>query len=223
MRIPPGALARSFRRMLYMFSTIRLGASLLKCMLAVLCSSCSLFEQRAVPVPNQLAIHQEVTKPAKPWVEIDSRHKRLTLHRPGHADVIFDGVAFGAAGVKEKHKQGDHVTPRGRYTIGWISKQSKFRSFIGLNYPSVYDAERGYRNGVINQVAFSRIRDSHLDGRTPPQNTALGGYIGIHGVGKGSIEIHRMANWTEGCIALDNGQIERLLELVSPGMEVEIR
>lgn len=209
--------------MLDMLQATRAGNSIIKVMLAMVCSSCGLFEPRSAPLPGERAPLQAVTRPARSWIEIDSRYKRLTLHRPGQTDIVFDGVAFGAAGVKEKHKQGDHVTPRGRYTVGWISKQSKFKSFIGLTYPSVEDAERGYKNGVINQVAFTQIKDSHLGGRTPPQTTPLGGYIGIHGLGKGSIEIHRMANWTEGCIALDNQQIEQLLELVSPGMEVEIR
>ncbi len=157
-----------------------------------------------------------------PWVEIDSRAKRLTVHRPGESPVVFEGVAFGAAGVKEKRKQGDHVTPRGRYTIGWISRRSKFLYFIGLNYPSVEDAQRGYQNGVITEATFSHIQKSHVGGATPPQTTPLGGYIGIHGIGKGSLEIHRMANWTEGCIALDNKQIAKLITLVSPGMRVEI-
>jgi hypothetical protein len=106
--------------------------------------------------------------------------------------------------------------------VGWISRKSKFLNFIGLNYPSVQDAERGFKNGVITEAAYSHIRNSHAGGSTPPQTTPLGGFIGIHGVGKGSLEIHRLANWTEGCIALDNDQIRELMKHVSPGMEVEI-
>lgn len=190
--------------------------------LAMVCASCSLFEPATSP-SQPLATRPSIqVTPERTWIEVDSRNKRLTVHRPKASDVVFEGVAFGAAGVKEKHKQGDHVTPRGRYTVGWISKQSKFHYFIGLNYPSVQDAERGVQNGVITQVTYSHIRDSHRGGHTPPQTTPLGGFIGIHGVGKGSLEIHRMANWTEGCIALENQQIERLVELVSPGIEVVI-
>lgn len=192
-------------------------------LIAAFCSACSLFEPTQVKPQIGTDFYAAEHKRLRPWISIDSRNKRLTVHRPGGADIVFDGLAFGAAGVREKRKQGDHITPRGRYTIGWISTQSKFHYFIGLNYPSVQDAERGVQNGVITQVTYSRIRDSHQGGRTPPQTTPLGGFIGIHGVGKGSLEIHRMANWTQGCIALENKQIERLVELVSPGMEVEIK
>jgi len=201
---------------------MRFGIGFLLCLLVSFCTSCSLFEPAASPSQLPVARPSVRMKPEMSWIEINSRSKRLTVHRPKADDVVFEGVAFGAAGVKEKHKQGDHVTPRGRYAVGWISKQSKFHYFIGLNYPSVQDAERGVRNGVITEVAYARIKDSHHGGHTPPQTTPLGGFIGIHGVGKGSLEIHRMANWTEGCIALENKQIERLVELVSPGMEVEI-
>jgi murein L,D-transpeptidase YafK len=180
-----------------------------------------LFEPKA-STPQPTIVNDALKRPMAAWVEIDSRAKRLTVHRPGDSDVVFEGVAFGAAGVREKRKQGDHITPKGRYTIGWISRQSKFLHFIGLNYPSIEDAQRGYKNGVITEATFSRIQRSHAGGATPPQTTPLGGHIGIHGVGKGSLEIHRMANWTEGCIALDNDQIRKLITLVSPGMQVEI-
>jgi murein L,D-transpeptidase YafK len=186
------------------------------------CSGCALFREDTQALARPVIVEGEAPHTNAPWIEVSSRHKRLTVHRPGQSPVVFQGVAFGAAGVREKRAQGDHVTPRGRYTIGWISKQSKFVNFIGLNYPSVQDAERGYRSGVITQATYSRIRDSHAGGSAPPQTTRLGGFIGIHGVGKGSLEIHRMANWTEGCIALDNDQIRELVKLVTPGMLVEI-
>jgi L,D-peptidoglycan transpeptidase YkuD (ErfK/YbiS/YcfS/YnhG family) len=42
-------------------------------------------------------------------------------------------------------------------------------------------------------------------------------------VGRGSLAIHRIANWTAGCIAVDNDQIRQLFKLLKRGMKVEIR
>ena len=95
--------------------------------------------------------------------------------------------------------------------------------FIGINYPSPADAERGLREGVIDEKTFQRIIAAHREGKIPPQNTALGGNIGIHGLGDANPNVHRLVNWTNGCIALDNAQIEELAQLVSPGMLLEIK
>jgi murein L,D-transpeptidase YafK len=167
----------------------------------------------------------QILQPEKtdPWVLIDSETDQLIVHRKGAPPIVFKNIAFGAAGVKEKQRIGDDVTPRGSYRVGWIRNSNKFETFIGLTYPSLPDAERGYRRGVINLATYERIKGAHVDGRMPPQDTRLGGFIGIHGVGKGSLEIHRMANWTAGCIAVENSQIDELARLVQPGTQVEIR
>jgi L,D-peptidoglycan transpeptidase YkuD (ErfK/YbiS/YcfS/YnhG family) len=66
------------------------------------------------------------------------------------------------------------------------------------------------------------MRHLHHYGQ-PPQNTILGGAIGIHGIGNGDPEIHKRFHWTEGCVAVTNEQIERLAELVDIGTRVVIR
>ena len=57
----------------------------------------------------------------------------------------------------------------------------------------------------------------------PPQQTALGGHIGIHGIGAGDPRIHEDFNWTSGCIALTNAQIDDLAGWVRLGMRVVVR
>jgi lipoprotein-anchoring transpeptidase ErfK/SrfK len=57
----------------------------------------------------------------------------------------------------------------------------------------------------------------------PPQHTPLGGYIGIHGIGNGDTQIHETVNWTNGCVALTNQQIDDLETWVYIGMRVAIR
>ena len=204
-----------------MFSVIRSRFCVTAVLWVLLLSSCTPIEPLAPPpTPTPIAVNSSRTDP---WVSIDSRSERVTVHRSGSPDIIFENAAFGAAGVKQKARRGDDVTPTGRYTIGWISKQSRFFQFIGLNYPSLADAQRGLQNGTINQSVFERIAKAHARGATPPQDTPLGGMIGLHGVGRGSLEIHRLVNWTAGCIALENDQIRRLATMLSPGVEVEIR
>ena len=63
-------------------------------------------------------------------------------------------------------------------------------------------------------------------GRTPPQNTRLGGAIGIHGIGEETadkLHIHDNLDWTEGCIALRNAEINELRPFLGLGTRVVIR
>lgn len=178
-------------------------------------------EQPQLQTPT--IVETEESNRTDPWILIDSSADQLTVYRRSAPPVIFKNIAVGAAGVKEKFRSGDDVTPRGIYTVGWIKRQSKFETFIGLTYPSIDDASRGYKSGVITYATYKRIKDAIDQGQVPPQDTPLGGFIGIHGVGKGSLEIHRIANWTAGCIAVENSQIEELSRIVRPGVQVEIR
>jgi murein L,D-transpeptidase YafK len=157
------------------------------------------------------------------WILVDSQSEHLTLYRDGHPELVFENIAFGAAGVGRKSRRGDDVTPKGVFTVGWVNRESKYLHFIGLNYPGVVDAQAGLERGVIDRRTFDRINRAHASGATPPQDTALGGMIGIHGVGRGSMEIHRLVNWTAGCVAVDNEQIRKLTGKVHLGMVVEIR
>ena len=59
--------------------------------------------------------------------------------------------------------------------------------------------------------------------QTPPQNTPLGGQIGIHGLGHANEKIHQVFDWTHGCIALTNPQIDQLSQWVDTGTVVKIK
>ena len=156
-------------------------------------------------------------------VVVDSSSEKVTVFTEKGEKLEFENAAFGAAGVKEKMRRGDDVTPTGKFLITRVSYQSKYHIFIGLNYPRVEDAERGLQRGLIDKSTYVRIVEAHKKGRIPPQNTPLGGDLGIHGIGRGSAEIHEIANWTAGCIALTNQQVRALASVVSPGMSVEVR
>ena len=88
------------------------------------------------------------------------------------------------------------------------------------------DAFYGLKNKIIDRAQFDAIIDALKKGQLPPQNTALGGAIGIHGVGAENakkLKIHANMNWTEGCIALTNSEVTELSRLVSIGTEVVIK
>jgi hypothetical protein len=67
------------------------------------------------------------------------------------------------------------------------------------------------------------VRRALRTNSVPPQNTPLGGFIGIHGIGIGDPKIHALFNWTEGCIALTNEQVDELAQWVHVGTPVTIR
>ncbi len=206
---------------------MRLG-TVLKCIcllsLISILAGCSLAPGgTSLAKPETKAEFPSAEPKSNPCLLVDSGHDRLVVYRASAPPLIFTNIAVGAAGVKDKLRRGDDVTPRGTYRVAWIRRQSKFVHFIGLNYPSLADAQRGLESGRIDRQTFERIKHAHLRGEIPPQDTPLGGFIGLHGVGKGSLEVHRMANWTAGCVAVENGQIRQLTDLVRLGTVVEIR
>lgn len=79
------------------------------------------------------------------------------------------------------------------------------------------------RRKKISYETWYQILDAKILGKTPPQNTQLGGHIGIHGIGQGNPAIHNNYNWTNGCIALTNKQIDQLSQWVKTGTVVNIR
>jgi L,D-peptidoglycan transpeptidase YkuD (ErfK/YbiS/YcfS/YnhG family) len=78
------------------------------------------------------------------------------------------------------------------------------------------DAERGLAEGLISREEYDAIVEAERAGRIPPWDTALGGEIYIHGHGSRS-------DWTLGCVALDDADMQVLYELIEVGVEVEIR
>lgn len=154
---------------------------------------------------------------------VDTRAGTLAVMRGEEVIRLFGDIAIGRSGVTDEKRRGDNRTPLGSFTIGWITDRSKYHRFLGLNYPDLESASRAFFKGMITKEEWLEIRRASKAGKRPPQNTALGGLIGIHGIGAGDAEVHREFNWTNGCVALTNEEIEQLLEWVSIGTRVEIR
>jgi L,D-peptidoglycan transpeptidase YkuD (ErfK/YbiS/YcfS/YnhG family) len=112
-------------------------------------------------------------------------------------------VALGADPELDKFRQGDHRTPEGEFYVCTRNDLSKFHLFLGLSYPNEEDAERGLREKLITKSEYQQILSANRTKSRPPWNTGLGGEVGIHGGGTGQ-------DWTWGCVALENADIEEL-------------
>lgn len=135
----------------------------------------------------------------------------------------FGDISIGRYGATENKRRGDNRTPLGHFRIGWITRKTRYHRFLGLNYPDLEIASKAFSSGLITKNDWLAIRHAIKHGEVPPQNTALGGRIGIHGIGDGDAEMHQQYNWTNGCVALTNEEIDLLLTWVSVGTRVEIR
>lgn len=155
-------------------------------------------------------------------VDVDSAKREMRVLRGDRVLAVFDGVSVGRWGVSEEKRLGDGKTPLGEYRIAWLKASGLFGPFLGFDYPSLARAEKGLAAGEISQAEFEAIQKAHAQGRVPPQNTRLGGQIGIHGLGRADPRIHRHVNWTKGCIALTNAQMSQFMRLVGKGALVRV-
>lgn len=157
------------------------------------------------------------------WLLVDTTALKIEVKRGEKTLDTISDIAIGRAGAGFKTHRGDNVTPYGDYRIGWVGERSSFRRFYGLTYPSIEDAELALQKGLIDQKTHDRIIDAHRYHQVPPQNTPLGGQIGIHGLGRADLKIHKSMNWTHGCIAMTNSQIDHLSHWLGTGTLVKIK
>lgn len=164
-----------------------------------------------------------VSAASNTWILVDTDDSTLTVMKGDRKWQVFEDVAFGRYGKTYFKKRGDNKTPLGRFTITWLNPDTRYHRFMGLSYPDIDSASRALEDGRIGEQQWQAIRRASEARKTPPQHTPLGGLIGIHGVGKGDSKIHRQYNWTNGCIALTNEQIDQLAKWAKIGTTVEIR
>jgi murein L,D-transpeptidase YafK len=112
-------------------------------------------------------------------------------------------VALGKQPTGHKTRQGDRRTPEGRYVLDSRNPKSKYHLAIHISYPNESDVLSAQKRGV-----------------------SPGGDIMIHGLppGSGSIgELHSFLNWTDGCIAVTNAEMEEIWQFVPDGTPIEIK
>lgn len=160
---------------------------------------------------------------AESWILVDTKTRTLSVFRGETLLRRFDNVAFGRNGYAEDRVRGDGRTPLGTFEINRIHRSSRFLRFFGIDYPRPEHAQRAFAAGLIDAEDYARIVWAFSQNLAPPQDTPLGGQLGIHGVGRGDPRIHEVFDWTQGCIALSDRQVERLSKWIHLGMRVEVR
>ena len=136
-------------------------------------------------------------------VVIEKGERTLRLYA-GDVMIGFFQVALGREPVGPKRCRGDNRTPEGYYRVSGRKLNSDFHRALQISYPSAQDIERAHRQGCDP-----------------------GGEIMIHGLkedwGPSENPKHRQVDWTHGCVAVTNEEIERIWAMVPDGATVVIR
>ena len=167
--------------------------------------------------PDSPAQKSEALKlPLKePRIVVFKSKRQLELYSNGSVVRTYR-VGLGLNPVDDKQREGDRATPEGEFYIFTKNPKSAYYLSLGISYPNIEDAERGLRGGLITRAQHNQIVNAIKRKVGPPQYTALGGLIYIHGNGAGS-------DWTWGCVALENEEIKELYNSVDIGTPVTIK
>lgn len=168
------------------------------------------------------ALAEGLLFPARRIVAIDKAKKNLILFVDGKQVAEFP-ASFGIDPDSDKYKAFDCATPEGLYFITYKKSISRFHRFIGISYPNLMNAQKGLAEGVISLMEYKRISATVRKFGRSPCDTGLGCGIAIHGGGVFRYFGKTMErDWTEGCIALNNKDIEILFNLCRSGDPVII-
>ena len=137
--------------------------------------------------------------------------RHLTLH--GESKTLMEcKIALGKNPIGPKQREGDGRTPEGVYYICLKREEGKFGRALGISYPSLLDALGA---GIEDDQLLNLFDEAQKQKKRPPWGTPLGGEIYIHGGGTAS-------DWTAGCIALEQADMDRLFSLCQVGDRVII-
>jgi len=167
---------------------------------------------------------QVTAVPGEPRLVISKSRYTLTLYKGTTMIKTYKAVFGGGYSDGDKRMSGDRRTPEGEFYVCTMSHSKRFYKFIGLSYPALKHAESGLQNRLITREEYALIKKAINTQQPPPWGTRLGGAIGIHGrmPHDGSSQQRTGVNWTDGCIALANTDVEELFSVVSPGTPVTV-
>jgi len=151
----------------------------------------------AEPAPAQAG---EALKADK--VIVLKAERRMVLFRDRRVLRAYR-IALGFTPLEHKTRAGDGRTPEGRYVLDWRNPKSRFYRALHVSYPNAEDRRRAHSRGVDP-----------------------GGGIMIHGLPGKLAEIdrdHAKSDWTDGCVAVTNHEMDEIWELVDDGTPIEIR
>jgi murein L,D-transpeptidase YafK len=149
---------------------------------------------------GMLAAETHATKADQ--VMVVKSQRTLTLLAQGKVLRTYK-VALGATPVGAKEQEGDHKTPEGHYILDRRNAKSRYYKSIHVSYPNEQQKLKAAGRGV-----------------------SAGGDIMIHGLPNGFGWLgatHREMDWTDGCIAVTDAEMDEIWELVSDGTPIEIR
>ena len=145
------------------------------------------------PIDQSAKIDKIIIEKGKRELQVYSNNKWIKTYK----------ISLGRNPVGKKEFQGDQKTPEGKYVINDKNPNSGYHKNLGISYPNEQDIEYAKKKG-----------------KDP------GGQIKIHGIknGFGWIgKLHRLIDWTAGCIAVTNEEIDELYAIVRIGTPVEIK
>ncbi len=131
------------------------------------------------------------------------KHKRVMLLTQNSSIIRTYKISLGKQPEGHKKFEGDQRTPEGTYTLDYRKLDSKFYKAIHISYPNENDSRGAKNNG-----------------------RSAGGQIMIHGLPKGYDDVgrvHRMFDWTDGCIAVSNDEMDEIWGLVADGTPIDIQ
>ena len=134
-------------------------------------------------------------------MRVDKSDRRLELLRKGTVLRSYR-VALGNAPEGHKREEGDERTPEGRYVLDWRNPGSSFHKSIHISYPNAADRAA-----------------AKAAGRDP------GGLIMIHGQPNGFgwwSWLLQLVDWTDGCIAVTDAEMDEIWTMVDNGTPIEI-
>lgn len=152
-------------------------------------------------IAQEVPPHSSEPKEIVDRIVIVKSARTMTLESNGRALKTYK-VALGSEPVGAKQRQGDHKTPEGEYSIDAKYARSQFYMALHISYPNTLDRARARKVGADP-----------------------GGDVEIHGLGKkyGWIGArHRLTDWTDGCVAVTNEEIEEIFKTVPVGTRVEL-
>jgi murein L,D-transpeptidase YafK len=135
-------------------------------------------------------------------VRVDKSERTLVLLRDGRPLKTYR-VSLGGAPMGHKRREGDERTPEGTYLLDYRNPRSSAHLSLHVSYPDTDDAARARAAGE-----------------------APGGMIMVHGMmnGFGWVgRLHRLGDWTDGCIAVTNREMDEIWRAVPDGTPIEIR
>jgi len=159
-------------------------------------------------------INQPLPKMDNPNILVKKKDRQLQIF-DGEMPIKTYTISLGFAPEGDKEIEGDGKTPEGDFYIFAKNDKSAFFLSLGVSYPNIEDAERGLKQGLITQEERDEIVKAINEKAMPLQKTKLGGEIYIHGGGCD-------ADWTAGCMALKNEEMQEIFEVIEVGTPIKI-